>query len=156
MRSQWIVSLNDGQRISQKSLLNGTDNPWTKLFSYIANNPINPNGDKKVITHVELIVNNARYNSPTFNRNNMFYSSDDVKRFWIFQKATARIAANKMPEDFISYSYRTGDYRHFFWVNEANNFCYSQVLNVVVPVTDLDRHFKGIEQTITKRYEQIE
>jgi len=149
----WIVSVSDGQRISSNSF-DSNVNPWDKVLEYLRKN-LDINQEKKYITHVELIVNNVRYNSPTLSKNSLFLSSEDFGKFWIFYKHVSDLAGGNRKDNYTGLSYRLGDYRHFLWVNEKNNFSYSQILNVVNPHSKIEKQFSDIENSVIKKmYEE--
>ena len=154
---QWIVSLNDGQRISSKELLaqDPKANPWTRVLDYLKNN-VNLSGEKKEITHVELIINNRSYNSPSVSKNASFRSSEKFEKFWILQKASAFIQSGSPGDHYISFSYRVGEFRHFFWVNTKTNNCYVHVLNTINPETNDEKAYSSVEQDIENTYKEID
>ncbi len=148
----WVVSFNDGQRIAASNLLqnNSKENPWEYVLGYLKKNPTNVNGGDKKITHIELIVRGARYNSPSNSKSSLFYS-EEVKNFWIFYKSLGNLN-DSSNEEYVAYSYRLGDYRHFFWVNTSNNNCYAQILNVKNPQTNTEKDFAMIESEIEESF----
>lgn len=145
MSFQWNVSLSDGRRVSMKDLEKEGVNPWHELVNYVKNNK-DVDGSPLRMTHLELIVNSQRYNSPTCGKNSIFKSSQEPKYFWIIGTREGFLVGDESNAgDFISLSYRIGDYRHFVWVNLATNFVYNQVLNVINPVSLEEKEFIGTE-----------
>jgi len=152
MSYNWIVSFNDGQRLSSKDLINGDGiNPWDKVLNYLRKNPDNANGNNKKITHLQVVVNGIWYNSPTSSKKSGF-SSCEFDSFRIFYKDSAILSGGVESDHYVSYSYRSGDYRHFLWINTENNFCYSQIINVINPRTREEREFAETEKNITASY----
>ena len=145
----WIVSLSDGRKFNSKDLI-GEDksNPMMKLVDYLRKNPIDPTGKELYITHMEIVCNGIRYNSPTLSKASMFPGTTEVKNFWVFYNSSSRLDKPGDTTVQVAYSYKCGDYRHFFWVNTSNNFTYSQVLNVVNPKNEIEKHFSHIETSM--------
>lgn len=142
----WIASLSNGQQLSMRELNNGDGtNPWDKVVNYIRKNDLQ-------ITHLQLIVNGKVYNSPSLSRNASFRSNTSIDKFWIFYKHAANLAGDQQSENYIAFSYRIGDFRNFFWVNTHNNFCYTQILNVVDPSTREEEAFVSTEGFIEEAY----
>jgi hypothetical protein len=143
MSAMWVVSFSDGKRLSMRELFNGDGvNPWDKAIAYRKNNKVE-------ITHLNLNVNGKWYNSPSLTGR---HRSTDFSNLWIFYRQSSDIDGNGASENYMCYSYRAGDYRHFFWTNTENNFCYSQVLNIVHPSVKEERDFAGIEKDIERAY----
>lgn len=146
MSYTWVASLSDGQRLSMRDLITDDKlNPWDKVVSYVKKKNLD-------ITHVELIVNGRRYNSPSMSKNAKFPTNEKVSGFWIFFRTEANLDPVQEAEEFIAFSYRKGDYRHFFWVNLENSFCYTQIMNVVNPETRLEKDYASIDAFIEKEY----
>ena len=152
--AKWIVSLNDGQQISIDDLLDESRvNPWRKLLDYLKIKDID--GNQKYVTLVQLVVNGVVYNSPSLSKVSPFYSGENVSKFWIFFKDIVNFAKGDNTDNFISFSYRVGDYRNFLWVNTKNNFVYTQILNVINPSNKIEQNFSIIEQDIEESYKGI-
>lgn len=153
MNAQWIVSFNDGQRISSKNL---EGNPWKKILSYLSSNSLNANGENKKITHIELIVNGVRYNSPTLSKKSTFQGTEEIGKFWILYKDTALVGVkDSNAENFMAYSYRLGNYRSIFWVNTKTNHTYQQILDIVNPKNKIEKSFISVEQDIENSYREL-
>lgn len=119
--NKWIMSLSDGQRLSEDKLEKDGLSAWTNLIKYLR-----ANKDKEVI-QVQLIVNGRRYNSPSRSKNSKF-ESNNVKDFFACRKLGLTIGGGPGKRDtWMSFSYRIGDCRHYFWVNEASNDTYVEV-----------------------------
>ena len=155
MSYKWIVSLNDGQQISSDKLMGDNKNPWTRLLEYLKNNKLNSDGESKKITHISIIVNGVIYNSPSMNLKSNFKSSEGINRPWVFYRSTADLGSTNQTHH-MSFSYRCGDYRHFFWVNTENNSVYTQVINVINPSDKNDISFLGTEKDIEDSYLALE
>jgi hypothetical protein len=150
MAFNWIVSLSDGQRISYNNLVaEDNKNPWDKITAYLKENNIGKE-EKKYITHVELIVNGVRYQSPSLSRNAVFKTSEEIKGFWVFYKSVMNLSGSQ--EDYVSVSYRLGDYRYFLWVNQQNNVTYTQILNMVNPTLQEEKDFVDIDKFVLSMY----
>jgi len=156
MNYQWIVSLNDGQRISSKSLITGDGkNPWNKVLDYVKANK-NPDGTRKQINHIELLINRVVYRSPSHKEGSNFQSNLEAKNFWIFYKDSAELNSNQKAEHYVAFSYRCGDFRHIFWAGESFHGCYAQVLNVVNPESEVENIYSTIELHIEKTYQDLD
>lgn len=149
----FIVSLDNGERLCSKDFAEG-ENPFNKVLEYIRTN-IDPNGNKKKITHIELIVNNVRYNSPSFSKKSIFYSNDNAEMFYVMYKDNALLMTGESRDNYIAYSYRLGEYRHYFWVNTKNNCCYAQTLNVENPSSKLEEQFAVVERDFEETYKKV-
>jgi len=155
---QWIVSFNDGQRISSKMLLAKypKKNPWDYVINFLKKNKYNVDGSRKQITHLELIVNGIRYNGPSVS-NESFSSTNGYSRFWVLQKAGFIFGDGRPKQDHvIGISYRNGSFRYILWVNEMNNDSHMQIINLSDPKTKQDFYFINIEADISKDYKEIE
>lgn len=148
----WIANLSDGQKISSKQLEKEKVNPWRRLLDYLRGNK-DLDGNPKKIVKIELFVNGVTYHSPILSKNHPMGSDGHACNFWMFFKAS-RSLIGKERDDFIAYSYRSGDYRHFLWVSD-NNAVYTQIVNVVNPENKTDEQFKNIEDEITEAYGQV-
>lgn len=157
MSWQWIVSFSDGQRVNSKDLIAEDEkrNPWSAVLDYLRKNPKLINGKKREITHLELLVNNKRYNSPTTSLNASFHSSDCFSKFWIFYRSLGYFGKRVDSEDFVGLSFKINDYRIINWVSEKTDTCVTQILNVVNPNNKIEEKFKIIEEDIEKQYENI-
>jgi len=149
----WIVSLDNGERLSSKDL-EGGQNPFTKVLEYIRTN-VDLKGNKRKITHVELIVNNVRYNSPSLSKRSSFCSNDNLEMFYVMYKDSAVLNTGVAGDNYVAYSYRLGEYRHFFWVNTKNNCCYAQTLNVVNPTNGLEEKYSMTERDFEETYKKV-
>lgn len=119
--NKWIMSLSDGQRLSEDKLEKDGLSAWTNLKRYLQSNK-----DKEIL-QVQLIVNGRRYNSPSKSKNSKF-ESDDVRDFFACRKMGITIGGGPGIRDhWMSFSYRIDNFRHYFWVNEANNDTYVEV-----------------------------
>ena len=149
----WIVSLSDGRRFSLKDLLNDQgENPWDRLIEFI-NRSKDIDGKPLFITHVEVIVNGRRYNSPSVSKNASFRSSNNlIDKFWIYGQCLADLIGGASQEEYVAYSYRIGEYRHFFWINVQNNYTYAQIMNVINPTTEEEKSYAMNEQVIERIY----
>ena len=146
MSYTWNVSLSDGRRVSMKDLAKPDVNPWHELVHYVKG-AVDVNGAPIRITHLELLVNSIRYNSPSHGKNTLFKSSTEPKYFWILGVSEALMSEQgNGTTDYIGFSYRIGDFRHIKWVNLESNFNYDQVLNVVNPSTLEEKEFLSVEK----------
>jgi len=141
----WVASLNDGQRISDKSLKERLDekgskiNPWHYILEYLKNNP------DKDITHIEIVVNGRKYNSPSKGKHAKFINNVIPEDFWIAYKF---ISINfSLTSEYISFSYRIGDYRHFTWINLSTNEMYTEIKDGTDGlVKSIDEEYKVIKE----------
>jgi len=155
MNYNWVVSFNDGQRMNMRSLLQKLEpprnNPWRFILRYLKENPDNADGTKKEITHIELIVNGVRFNTPTSSRNSKFASCFD-RKYWIFGRSSRDIFGGSGEEHLIGLSYRLDGYRLMQWVNTKNCSSYIQILNVENPQSQEEKDFAQIEKTEIETY----
>ena len=158
MKWQWIVSFNDGQRVSSKTLLeeDSTRNPWTGILNYLRKNPKLIDGKDREITHLELIVNSKRYNSPSKSPHALFQSSSEEPfNFWVFYKNFGTFGQSSNDENFVGISFRIGDYRIINWVSEKTDSSIIQTINTVNPTTKKDKEFYNVEHSIVEEYNTI-
>jgi hypothetical protein len=152
MSYNWVVSLNDGRRYSMNDLTTPEGrNPMDSLVDILGHNS-SLNGDKVKITSVEAIVNNVRYNGPSFGKNSIYKSNENVNRFFVFWKMSADIFTGGSAEKYMGISWRLSDYRVFQWINLNNNSSYLQVLNVINPITQEEKDFQVNEGVIESLY----
>jgi len=129
MNSKWIISLNDGQRICEETLQRDLRekgiilSPWLYILDYLKS-------ENKEITHIELIVNGKRYNSPSKSKGARFKNDGYPDDFWVCRKlAVIGITGMASQKEYISLSYRLGDYRHFMWIDIQTNDLYIEIKN---------------------------
>jgi len=130
MNNKWIVSLSDGQQISEDTLQNSLKekgsslSPWNYLLGYLKDNP------SKEITHIKLIVNGKTYNSPSKSKNARFENDIYPDDFWVCRKLSIiGITGPSTQKDYISFSYRLGEYRHYLWIDVQTNETYIEIIN---------------------------
>ena len=131
MSLNWIVSFNDGQRLAASTITEKDQkiNPWHKVIESLKE-------DKdKYITHIQLDVNGKRYNTPTHSMKSAFGGSSSPDNYWVLYREMSYLEPNSAGFPFVGFTYKTGDYRTFFWVSSRDNSTYIQVLNCKDPQT---------------------
>ena len=144
--NKWIISLSDGQRLSEDTLKDQLGNetnlsPWLLVMDYLHKNP------SKEITHIELIVNGKRYNSPSVGKSARFKNDIEPVDFWVCRRMLMFMAGGSGSQEYISISYRVGDYRHFLWVNTQTNETYIELKGLNNSLeSDIANEYNGIKQ----------
>ena len=127
--NQWIMSLSDGQRLSEEKLTKDKKSAWTNLVAYLRSHK------DKYVVQVQLVINGRQYNSPSMSKKAKF-ESNDVRDFFACRKLGISIGGGGgKRETWLGFSYRMGDCRHYFWVNELSN-------NTYVEVQDCDEKYE--------------
>lgn len=117
--ANWIASLSDGRRLTESELTVGRDSAWTTLKRILEKENV-------YITQIQLVVNSRRYNSPSLGKKNK--SLDQVRDLFACRKIRMRMAGSAQAgKEYISYSYRLGNFRHFTWVDQSTNETYSEI-----------------------------
>jgi hypothetical protein len=144
--NKWIISLNDGQRLSEDTLKEQIGNesnlsPWLLVMDYLHKNP------SKEITHIELNVNGRHYNSPSIGKSARFRNDIEPADFWICRRMLMFMMGGSGQQEYISFSYRVGEYRHFLWVNTQTNETYVELKGLDNSLeADIANEYNGIKQ----------
>lgn len=122
MKNRWIVSLSDGQTIKEDEL-QGKLSPWLQLRNYLLEHK------EKKITSIQVVINRVVYNTPSIRnkKNAEFINEGNPDRLWFAKKETMIFFGGWKPESYYGLSYRVGDYRHWLWINTANNETHFEV-----------------------------